>query len=85
MYSFVATLRYLSSIVEAAILRLTPQEATFEYTEAMTYDAIGNAIAKAGLLESDEARVVHVVGILRSALLRAGTGSTFISTNDCTI
>lgn len=40
-----------------AILSLTPREATFEHTEVMTYDAIRQAIAEAGPLEKDEARV----------------------------
>ncbi len=57
LYRYVATLRYASDGVEAAILRLTPQEATFEYAEPLTHDAIGRAVAEAGLLESDEPRV----------------------------
>ena len=57
LYRYVATLRFPSDDVDAAILRLTLQMATFERAEPMTLADIARAVAEAGHLESDEARV----------------------------
>lgn len=57
LYRHVATLRSPGDDVDAAILRLSPQAATFEHAEPMSYDAIAQAVAEVGLLESDDAHV----------------------------
>ena len=57
LYRHVATLRYPGDDVDATILRLSPQAATFEHAEPMSYDAIAQAVAEVGLLESDDAHV----------------------------
>lgn len=57
LYRSVATRRYPDNDVDAAILRLTPQAATFERAESMSHAEIAHAVAEVGLLESDEARV----------------------------
>lgn len=57
LYRRVAQLRYPKASVEGAILRLTPQQATFSFGTAMADDALDRAIAEAGLFESDVAVV----------------------------